>query len=302
MTAAIIAICVAFYFSWSLTLVVICTVPVIYLAEAYLSKRLNTRTHEQAAQLQTAMKYITNAVQSIETVKCYNGQNHELQAFTKATSLAASLYKRVANLRSMQIGLIQFFTFTVFVQGFAYGSYLIRAGKIDISSVITTFWAALLAIGGITGFLPQFIVMQKGKVSGSRLRAMMQQTSREDTSLERQGGFKPAECLGDIEFRHVNHYDTTRLQSPADELGHLLLSYANRRDRSSRRDDLLSSRRNHFRYRQKWLGQEHPWAITSPVLPADFRSDLPRPCTAQRVGRPLVATKCYACRAAQRPV
>lgn len=302
MIAAIIAICVAFYFSWSLTLVVICTVPVIYLAEAYLSKRLNLRTHEQAAQLQTALKYITNALQSIETVKCYNGQTHELQAFTKATSLAASLYKRVANLRSMQIGLIRFFTFTVFVQGFAYGSYLIRAGKLDISSVITTFWAALLAIGGITGFLPQFIVMQKGKVSGSRLRVMMQQISREGASLERQGVFKPARCPGDIEFRHVNHYDTTQLQSSANKLGHILLSHTNRRYRPSRRDDILSSRRNHFRHRQKWLRQEYPWAIAGPILPANFGSDLPRPRTTERAGCPLDATKYHACRAAQRPI
>jgi ATP-binding cassette subfamily B (MDR/TAP) protein 1 len=226
--AAIIAICVAFYFSWSLTLVVICTVPVIYLAEAYLSKRLNTRTHEQATQLQMALKYITNAIQSIETVKCYNGQNYELQAFTKATSLAATLYKRVANLRSTQIGLIQFFTFTVFVQGFAYGSYLIRTGKLDIGSVITTFWAALLAIGGITGFLPQFIVMQKGKVSGSRLRAMMEQMSREDASHERQGDFKPSKCPGDIEFRQVSHRDVTQLRSSADRSGHLFVPYTNR--------------------------------------------------------------------------
>ncbi|KAF3050737.1 hypothetical protein E8E11_007879 [Didymella keratinophila] len=208
--AAIIAICVAFYFSWSLTLVVICTVPVIYLAEAYLSKRLDARTNEQATQLQTALKYITNAIQTIETVKCYNGQNYELQAFTKTTSLAATLYKRVANLRSMQIGLIQFFTFTVFVQGFAYGSYLIRTEKLDISSVITTFWAALLAIGGITGFLPQFIVMQKGKVSGSRLRAMMEQMSGDDASHERQGELKPTRCPGDIEFRHVTFSYPTR--------------------------------------------------------------------------------------------
>lgn len=195
---------VAFYHSWNLTLVIICTVPVIYLAEAYLSKKLNARTHEQASQLQLALKYITNAVQSIETVKCYNGQSYELQAFAKTTSLAANLYKRVANLRSMQIGLIQFFTFTVFVQGFAYGSHLILTGKLDISSVITTFWAALLAIGGITGFLPQFIVMQKGKVSGSKLRVLMEQMSKEETPHEGQGEFKPSRCPGDVEFRRVS--------------------------------------------------------------------------------------------------
>lgn len=195
---------VAFYYSWNLTLVTVCTVPLVYLAEVYLSKRLAARAHDQANQLQLALKYITNTIQSIETVKCFDGESYELQVFTRATSLAANLYKRVANLRSMQIGLIQFFTFTVFVQGFAYGSYLIRTGDLGANSVITTFWAALLAIGGITGFLPQFIVMQKGKVSGARLRVLMEQTSREDGPYELQGKFKPTRCPGDIEFRKVS--------------------------------------------------------------------------------------------------
>lgn len=194
---------VAFYYSWSLTLVIICTVPVVYLVEAYLSKRLIARTHEQANQLQTALRYITNAIQNIETVKCYNGQNYEMQSFMRATSVAAKLYKRVANLRSMQIGLIHFFTFTVFVQGFAFGSHLARSGHLDVSSVITTFWAALLAIGGITGFLPQFIVMQKGKVSGTKLRALIDQISGKDEPNESEGQFKPSGCPGDIELRRV---------------------------------------------------------------------------------------------------
>ncbi|KAF2625903.1 multidrug resistance protein-like protein 2 [Macroventuria anomochaeta] len=208
--AAVAALGVAFYYSWKLTLVINCTVPLVYLAEAFLSKKLSARAHDQADQLQQALKYITNAIQSIETVKCFNGESHELQVFTKATSLAATLYKRVANLRSMQIGLIHFFTFTVFVQGFAYGSHLTRTGALDINSVITTFWAALLAIGAITGFLPQFIVMQKGKVSGARLRALMEQMSKEDGPHESQGEFKPLSCPGDVEFRNVTFSYPTR--------------------------------------------------------------------------------------------
>ncbi|KAJ4364338.1 ATP-dependent permease [Ascochyta clinopodiicola] len=206
--AAIGALGVAFYYSWNLTLIITCTVPLVYLAEAYLSKNLSARSHDQANQLQRALKHITNAIQSIETVKCFNGERYELQAFSKAVFLAGSLYKRVANMRSLQIGLIQFFTLTVFVQGFAYGSHLVRSGSLDVGSVITTFWAALLAIGGITGFLPQFIVMQKGKISGAKLRVLMEQMSAEGEPHESQGKFEPSRCPGDIEFRRASLYAT----------------------------------------------------------------------------------------------
>lgn len=198
------ALGVAFYYSWNLTLVIMCTIPLIYIFQAYISSRLSIRVHEQAGQLQQALKYMTNAIQSIETVKCFNGEAYEIQAFSSIASVAARLYYHVANYRSLQIGVMQFFTLSVFVQGFWYGSRLVDSGDKTAAQVLTTFWAALMAIDGTTGFLPQFIVMQKGKIAGARLRLLMHQISACDHRQEFQGRLRPAKCLGDIEFRQVS--------------------------------------------------------------------------------------------------
>ncbi|KAH8702984.1 P-loop containing nucleoside triphosphate hydrolase protein [Phaeosphaeriaceae sp. PMI808] len=197
------ALGVALYYSWNLTLVVLSSVPLIYLFQSFLARRLSIRVNEQAGKLQSALKYITNAIQNIETVKCFNGEQQELHSFSGITALAARAYLRVANLRSMQIGTMQFLTLSIFVQGFWYGSYLVSSGDLSAGQVITTFWAALMAIMGITGFLPQFIVMQKGKVAGARLRLLMKQMSASDKRQEVGGHLKPLRCLGDIEFRDV---------------------------------------------------------------------------------------------------
>jgi ATP-binding cassette subfamily B (MDR/TAP) protein 1 len=153
--------------------------------------------------LRSALKYITNAINSIETIKCFNGELYEVQIITKISALAAAIYMRVANLRSTQIGVMQFFTLSVFVQGFWYGTHLVRIGDKNIEQVITTFWAALMALAGITGFLPQFIVLQKGKLAGARLQLLMDQISKNDQRHETDGCLKPIRCLGDIEFRQV---------------------------------------------------------------------------------------------------
>ncbi|KAF1841884.1 P-loop containing nucleoside triphosphate hydrolase protein [Cucurbitaria berberidis CBS 394.84] len=209
------ALVVAFYYSWNLTLVIISTVPLIYIVQSFLATRLSIRAHEQAGKLQQALKYITNAIESIETVKCFNGERHELQSFTKIAVRAASLYRGVANLRSIQIGVMQFFTLSVFFQGFWYGSHLVNSGDRDVGQVITTFWAALMAIQGITGFLPQFIVLQKGKMAGSRLQVLMKQISASDQRQELQGQAKPTRCIGDIEFRQVTFSYPTRMDEIA---------------------------------------------------------------------------------------
>jgi ATP-binding cassette subfamily B (MDR/TAP) protein 1 len=98
---------------------------------------------------------------------------------------------------------MQFFTFSVFVQGFWYGTHLVRSGDRNVAQITTTFWAALLAIQGITGFLPQFIVLQKGKLAGAHLRLLMRQISASDQDHETGGHLKPLRCPGDIEFRQV---------------------------------------------------------------------------------------------------
>jgi ATP-binding cassette subfamily B (MDR/TAP) protein 1 len=171
----------------------------------FIARRLSIQANEQANQLRLALKYITNAVQSIETIKCFNGERYELHMFTKITARAATIYMRVANLRSIQIGVMQFFTLSVFVQGFWYGTHLVRTGDKNIGQVITTFWAALMALAGITGFLPQFIVLQKGKLAGARLQLIMNQISESDQRHEMDGQQKPFRCPGDIEFRQVSY-------------------------------------------------------------------------------------------------
>jgi ATP-binding cassette subfamily B (MDR/TAP) protein 1 len=199
------AIGVAFYSSWNLTLVVICSVPIVYLLMTYLSKLLSKRAHEHSDKLQQALKYVTNAIQSIEMVKCFNGERFEVQRYTSAIDLAGRLYKRQANIRSLQLGVIQFFTLSIFVQGFWYGSNLVRSGQKDAGQVLTTFWAALLAVTAVTEFLPQFIILQKGKVAGARLRALMGQISRSDSMMEAEGHERPAHCAGDVVFENVSH-------------------------------------------------------------------------------------------------
>jgi ATP-binding cassette subfamily B (MDR/TAP) protein 1 len=199
------ALGVAFYYSWNLTLVILCTVPLIYVIQAFVTHWLSIQAQTQTDKLQLALKYITNAVNSIETIKCFNGEGYELQVFTKITALAANTYMRVANLRSIQIGAMQFFTLSVFVQGFWYGSHLVRSGDANVGQVITTFWAGLMAIQSITGFLPQLVVLQKGKLAGAQLQLLMSQISDSDQGQEQVGNKKPRRCPGDIEFRDVRN-------------------------------------------------------------------------------------------------
>lgn len=198
------ALGVAFYSSWSLTLVIIASVPIMYGVTAYLSGLLAKRAHEQSDVLQEALKHLTSAIRSIETVKCFNGERYELQRYGRVVASAGSLYNKQANFRALQLGAMQFFTLSVFFQGFWYGSHQIFEGRLNTNQVITTFWAAMMAVQGVTAFLPQYIVLQKGKVAGARLKVLVAQISQASAMSETIGHLVPAQCEGRIEFQDVS--------------------------------------------------------------------------------------------------
>lgn len=265
------ALGVAFFYSWNLTLVILCTVPLIYLVQAFIARRLSIRASEQEDKLQTALRYITNAIQSIETVKCFNGERYELKVFTDITALAATIYMRVANLRSLQIGVMQFFTLSVFVQGFWYGTHLVRQGDRSAGQVITTFWAALMAIQGITAFLPQFIVMQKGRSAGTHLGLLMHQISASDQNHDMDGKLKPVRCPGGIEFRQVCYPCPPSSRSLTDHVGHVLISNSDGGSCDQKHLLVLSSRRNNLRHWKEWIRQEYSRSAPRAILPAYIR-------------------------------
>ena len=174
-----------------------------YLVMGFLSSRRTARAHQQSDKLQQALKHVTSAIQNIETVKCFNGEWFELRRYATAISSAGNLFRGQARFRSAQLGFMQFYSLSIFFQGFWYGSYLVATGKETPGNVVTTFWGAMMAVQGITEFLPQLIVLQKGKVAGARLRAVMLPVSKSGRNEDNAGGKKPDKCAGDVRFEGV---------------------------------------------------------------------------------------------------
>ncbi|KAF2275038.1 P-loop containing nucleoside triphosphate hydrolase protein [Westerdykella ornata] len=208
-TVCVASLAVSFYFSWDLTLVIIGSLPFVYLVQTFLSKRLSKHAHEQAGKLQQALKYVISALQNIETVKCFNGQKLELQKYTGIIAAAGNIYKRQAQFRAGQIAAMQFYHLSIFFQAFWYGSYLVTSGKKNAGEVLTCFWTSLMAVQSISEFMPQLIVLQKGKVAATRLRNVMAHMSKFDGN-EGSGIDRPDECEGEIRFHKVSFSYPTR--------------------------------------------------------------------------------------------
>lgn len=198
------SLALGFYTSWSLSLVTLAGIPVFSSIIAFLSTRMKTSIKAQQVELTHASKISNNAISSIDTVKCLNGQAFESRNFSSRIDRSALHYLRQARLNSLQIAFIRWMVFGMFVQGFWFGSTLARTGKLTSGEVLRTFWACLTAAQSIEQVLPQMIVMEKGKVASVALKSIMQ-TPAQDTLVSEMSGTRcPHHCEGDIEVNNVS--------------------------------------------------------------------------------------------------
>lgn len=158
----------------------------------------------QANELTQASKQANNAISTIDTVKCFNGQDFEIWQYAKTVRKAARYYLIQAQANALQIGFVRLVTLAMFVQGFWYGSHLVAIGAKNAGQVLTTFWACLLATQAIEQILPQMIVLEKGRAAGATLKLLLDHMEKESKDERVIGGMTPGYCDGDIEVRNVS--------------------------------------------------------------------------------------------------
>ena len=198
------ALGLALYYAWDLTLITLGTVPFAAVILGKISARMQPtiKNHEQA--LTKASKFANVSISSIDTVKCYNGQDFEIWQYSCAVKNAAKSFVLQAHSNALQIGLVRFITLSIFVQGFWYGTHLVSTGKKNPGNVLTAFWACLMAVQTIEQILPQMLVLEKGRAAGATLRAVLTQMKSGRRAMKRIGRKTPRYCDGDIQVRDVS--------------------------------------------------------------------------------------------------
>ncbi|KAL8819688.1 MAG: hypothetical protein Q9223_001935 [Gallowayella weberi] len=204
----------AFYTAWDLSLITIATLPFAAVVLGLISSRMQPSIDAQAKELNNAAKLANNALQAIDVVKCFNGQDFETWQYAKAVNRAAKKYLIQAKANALQIGFVRFITLSTFVQGFWYGSHLVITGKKNPGQVLTAFWSCLSALQAAEQILPQVLVLEKGRAAGATLKAVLTQMGKRRRA-EANGDLTPEFCEGDIEVRNISFGYPSRPDQPA---------------------------------------------------------------------------------------
>ncbi|KAL8634217.1 hypothetical protein Q9189_000136 [Teloschistes chrysophthalmus] len=211
---ALSALGLALYTAWDLTLITIATIPFAAIILAWISAKMQPSIDAQAVELSSASKLANNALQAIDTVKCFNGQDFEIFKYARVIRRAAKKYLIQAKANALQIGFVRFVTLSMFVQGFWYGSHVVIQGKKEPGQVLTAFWSCLMALQAVEQILPQMLVLEKGRAAGATLAAILSQMGRRGRVIM-TGNLAPQFCEGDIEVRNVSFRYPSRPEQPA---------------------------------------------------------------------------------------
>ena len=178
-------------------------VPVAAIGLSFIASKLQSNIIGQEREMAKASSLAVNALSSIDAVKCFNGQDLEIRRYTLGIEKAAHFYFKQALNNGMQIGFVRCVTTSMFVQGFWYGSYLVRKGDATTGAVVTTFWSCLMATKAWEDILPHINVLGKGQAAGIALKAILIKVEKGEKFAKESSDLTPEFCEGDIEVRQV---------------------------------------------------------------------------------------------------
>jgi len=196
----LVSLGIAFRESWSLTLIILASLPLIVVLVVLVAPRMQSAINLQKTHLSHAASQVIRAITAITTVKAFNAQSHEIARFDAIINLATTAYLRLTHINGFQQGMLRFVVLAMFVQGFWYGGSLVSKGALEPGSVIMVFWAALMAVGSLQELSPQMIILEKGKVASAELALLC------PTKHERLDSVVEATKVGDIELKNVSPF------------------------------------------------------------------------------------------------
>jgi len=167
------ALILAFARSWSLTLVVLASVPLMMIVQIISQGVAGPAYNAERKATASAATRIERAVASIPTVKAFNASNIELSAASKLIDASVTAYRKCAAVWAGASGMSQFVLFGMFVQGFWYGTHLVHAGKATAGTVMSVFWACVIASSNLQMIMPLLVVLTKGKSAMVSLQEMI---------------------------------------------------------------------------------------------------------------------------------
>ncbi|XP_074550756.1 bile salt export pump [Halichoeres trimaculatus] len=199
---------IAFYFSWKLTLVILCFLPLIGLSGVFQAKMLTGFANEDKKSMETAGQVSSEALSNIRTIAGLAKENSFVESYEQKLELPYKSAKKRANIYGLCFGFAQCVIFMAYAASFRYGGYLVSSEGLQYMIVFRVISAVVIsgtALGRASSFTPDYA---KAKTAASQFFKLIDRVPK--ISSSKTSGEKWDTFRGEIEFLNCKFTYPTR--------------------------------------------------------------------------------------------
>ncbi|XP_050974699.1 bile salt export pump [Labeo rohita] len=190
---------IAYYFSWKLSLVVTCFLPLIGLSGVFQSKMLTGFANEDKNALEAAGQVSSEALSNIRTIAGLAKEKHFVSQYEEQLQAPYKGAKKKAHIYGICFAFAQCVIFMAFAASFRYGGYLVSNEGLPymlVFRVISALVTSASALGRASSFTPDYA---KAKIAAAQLFKLLDRVPK--ISISKTEGQSWDDFRGQIEFK-----------------------------------------------------------------------------------------------------
>jgi ABC transporter fused permease/ATP-binding protein len=169
----IIGMCLIFYISPRLTLLMLSVVPVIVAIAIFFSRKIRSVSRQTQDQLADSNTIVQETLQGISNVKAFSNEWYEIKRYASSLKQVVSMAVKNGKNRGLFASFLIFSIFGTIVLVVWYGAGLMQAGKLSFGD-LTAFVVYTAFVGGsMAGFADLYGQLQKTLGATHRVRELL---------------------------------------------------------------------------------------------------------------------------------
>ncbi|KAL6029679.1 ATP-dependent permease [Candidozyma auris] len=173
-TSAIIFLLIsAMISSWSLTLVIMASAPLMALSSVVFGKLTLRFASKENSSSAEASKVLDWCFVSGNLVRLLNGKYEDSVSFNRIVDSSAKAFTKMTLAICSSQSVLRTLSFLIFVQGFWFGSFMVSTGRLSIGQVFTAFSSCLLLGTHITTVASVLALLNKGQAAAATIASFM---------------------------------------------------------------------------------------------------------------------------------
>ncbi|KAL6940562.1 hypothetical protein ACO0QE_004469 [Hanseniaspora vineae] len=174
---------VSFYYSWSLTLIFLCSSPLIIASSIVCSLKYEKFLNLENNESKLASNTLLWCMENIRIVKGFQTEPLEAANFKQRAENCNRYFVKAATYIATNESIIRILSLIMFVQGFWFGNHQIKKGKLNTTQVMVCFSCCITLAATLMSTLQQILLMQRGKIALAYIDNLYDPSHNSSTAL-----------------------------------------------------------------------------------------------------------------------